>query len=253
MDTSATQTSTQKTSQASTPSEAQFDGVAAAAVAAADATSASNIESLGLIYQARSARLARNVTNLTALHGGTSAIVVAAQAAQANAQVIATRVELVRRQAVASAPTVASTGWAVWGHVYETPATPLSGYTIFLVDSQKTYQSQYGFATTAADGSFAIVYDGESAASAGESGTTPAPPSQVAARTAEPPAPSLPTLFLSMTNTDAQLVSTASTSLALTLGKALYIDTILPAGAPLTDLPAEVQKTAQPPTQKTKP
>ncbi len=253
MDTSATQTSTQTTSQASTASEAQFDGAAAAAVASADATSASNIESLGLIHQARTARLAREVTNLTALHGGTSAIVVAALAAQTNAQAMATRVELVRRQAVASAPTVTSTGWAVWGHVYETPSTPLSGYTIFLVDSQKTYQSQYGFATTAADGSFAIVYDGEAAASVGESGATLAPASPAAARTAEPLVPSIPTLFLSMTNTDAQLVPTASNSLALAAGKALYIDTIVPAGAPTSDLPAEVQKTAQPPTQKTKP
>lgn len=253
MDTPATEASTQTTSQASTASDAQFDSIAAAAVASADATSASNIESLGLIHQARTARLARDVTNLTALHGGTSAIVVAAQAAQANAQAIATRVELVRRQAVASAPTVTSTGWAVWGHVYEAPATPLSGYTIFLVDSQKTYQSQYGFATTAADGSFAIVYDGEAAASAGESGAAPAPPAPAAGRTAEPSAPSIPTLFLSITNAGAQLVPTATVSLALAAGKALYIDTILPVGAPVADLPAEVRKIAQPPTRKTKP
>jgi hypothetical protein len=246
MDISAAQT----TSQTSAPDDAQFDTLASAAIASADTTSASNIQTLGLVHQARTARLARNVINLTALHGAKSAVVVAAQAAQANAQTIATRVELVRRQAVAVAPTVTATGWAVWGHVYQSPATPLSGYTVFLVDSQKTYQSQYGFATTAADGSFAIVYPGEPANSAPESNTAAGTPAPAAEQTAQP---TIPTLFLSITNTDAQLVPTATTPLALATGQALYIDTTLAAGESLADLPAEVRKTAQPPTQKKKP
>jgi hypothetical protein len=209
--------------------ENEIASVSTSALTAADATSADRLDNLSLVQQARISQLSRTVSSLTAQYGAGSAQVATAQAALTAVQGIAARVQMLRQQTAASAPTVTASGWAVWGHVYDSNSNPLNGYCVFLVDSQKNYQNAYGFEFTDSTGSFAIT------AAAGASSA----------------AATIPTVFLAITNANAQLVYVGSQALALAVGSALYVDTSLAAGAPvLGDLPAEIRKVAVPRTKK---
>jgi hypothetical protein len=209
----------------------ELDSGTMAGLTTADGIAADRLEHLSLVHQARISQLSRTVMSLTAEYGEGSTQVVAAQAAVTAAAGIVTRVEIVRQQTAAAAPKVTSTGWAVWGHVYDSNSKPLSGYCVFLVDRQKNYQNAYGFVFTDGTGSFAINYEGGSATGKSSAST--------------------PTVYLAITNAKAQLVFEGSEPLSLTVGSALYVDTTLPPGEPvLGDLPQEIQKVAVPPTSK---
>jgi hypothetical protein len=206
----------------------ELDAGITGGLAAVDTLSASRLDNLGLVHQARITQLTRTVNSLTAQFGADSRQVVAAQAAVSATQAVVARVLVVKQQTAETAPVVASGGWAVWGHVYSSTSTPLSGYCVFLVDAQKNYQCDYGFQFTDSTGAFVISYAGP--ASGGE---------QAAA--------TLPTVYLAITNAKAQLVCEGAKALALALGSALYIDTTLAAGEPVVgDLPAEIKRVAQP-------
>ncbi len=209
--------------------ESELDSGTSTTLTAADSTSTDRLATLGLVQQARISQLSRTVTNLSAQYGSGSMQVAAAQAAATTAQGIVDRLQIVRQQAAATPPTVTATGWAVWGHVYDSSSKPLSGYCVFLVDRQKNYQSAYGFAFTDKDGSFTINYAG------GPAGTKTAA--------------TVPTVFLAVTNDKAQPVYVGSNPLPLVVGTALYVDTTLAAGEPvLGDLPEEIRKVALPPS-----
>jgi len=97
------------------------------------------------------------------------------------------------QQMAAAAPTVAAGGWALYGHVFlpnaQSPPQPATGYTVFLVDSQKTYQEAYGFSYTDDKGYFALNHAGAQAPATQATGTqAPATPAS-GAQTTAPPAP----------------------------------------------------------------
>jgi hypothetical protein len=236
-----------------TDADALIKSAATTALTAADSTSAARLDNLNLVQQARISRLSRTVTSLTAQYGAGSTQVAAANAAAAAQQDVVARVQIARQQVAATAPTVTATGWAVWGHVYDATSKPLSSYCVFLVDAEKNYQNAYGFEFTDATGSFALNYAGVTAAA----GTTAASQSAAAAAAGGAPAAATqsaaatPTVFLAVTNANAQLVYFGAKALPLTVGAALYVDISLPAGEPvLGDLPAEIRKVALPPSTK---
>jgi hypothetical protein len=208
--------------------DSETTGGLAAGLTAADTVSAGRLDNLGLVHQARITALTRTVNSLTAQYGAGSAQVVAAQANVTATKAVAARLLVVKQQTAATAPAVTSTGWAVWGHVYDSASAPLSGYCVFLVDAQKNYQDAYGFQFTGSNGSFVLNWPGKD--------------EQGAQATATPP-----TAYLAITNARAQLVYEGSQALALVTGSALYVDTTLAAGEPvLGELPAEIKRVAQP-------
>jgi hypothetical protein len=219
---------------------------ATTALTAADSASADRLDNLSLVQQARVSRLSRTVTSLTAQYGAGSTQVASANAAVTAQQDAVARVQIVRQQAAATAPTVTAAGWAVWGHVYDATSKPLSSYCVFLVDAEKNYQNAFGFEFTDASGSFTLNYPGVTAA--GGTATTKRSAAAAAAAAAQS-ATATPTVFLAVTNAKAQLVYFGAKALPLTVGAALYVDISLPAGEPvLGDLPAEIRKVALPPT-----
>lgn len=216
-----------------TPAEAEkeFESGATTTLTAADSMSADRLEQLSLVHQARISQLNRTVVSLTAQYGAGSSQVIAAKAAVTGAKSIVTRLGLVTQQAAATAPTVTTTGWAVYGHVYSAVSKPLSGFCVFLVDDEKNYQSAYGFAFTDSTGSYTINYQG----------------------TASGKAAAIPQVFLAVTNAKAQLVNLGTSALALTTGAALYADIQLLTGEPVLGiLPTEIQNVAVPPANQTK-
>ena len=138
-------------------------------LAAADDVAAQRVQTLAWVHQARAAQLSRSAASLTAQYGPDDPGVKSAEAAVAAANATAAQVAVVHYQVTTADPQVAANGWALHGRVFDAQLAPASGYTVFLVDSSKTYQQAYGFAYTDSTGYFLLNYAG----SAGASGKTP--------------------------------------------------------------------------------
>lgn len=221
---------------ATTPSKSETDASATAqtpaelttALALADSDVTQAIQSLGLVHQARLSQATRTAAALTTQYGANDPRVQAAQASVTAIQTTIARVSLVSQQLAAPAVQVASTGWALQGFVLNAQLQPVARFTVFLVDADKTYLQQYGFAYTDDTGYFVINY-------AGDTG-----------QTAE-----APQLFLEIANTDAKPVYLSSTAFQPVVGAATSQNIVLPAGEqPIGDPPPEIRAVALPSTTK---
>jgi hypothetical protein len=243
----------------------------------ADSSRASTVQNLGLIQQARLSRLNRAATAATAQYGAGSKQAAAAQAAVSATQATVSQMKLVNQQITTPAPPVSANGWALHGRVYDSNLNALSGYSVFLVDGQKNYQSTYGFAYTDSSGYFLINYPGASparastggapAAGAPTGGTTPpatgagSTPPATGTGTMPPasgtgsqtqPAASAPQassgIFLQVADTQANPVFLSTSAFQPSTGNATYQVVTVPAGkAILGDPPAQIRAVALPP------
>jgi hypothetical protein len=200
----------------------------ASALNTADTTASKRLQALGLVHQARVAQLTRTAASLTTEYGASSAQAKAAEAAISASKITVARIAVINRQvSVTQPPQVAASGWAIYGHVYNSQLAPAVAYTIFFVNEQNTYQREIGFAYTGKDGSFHLNYPGLASA----------------------PAPDQ--LYLEIVNAKAQPVYLAATAFQPQVGVATYQDITLPAGEPvLGDPPAEIRETAFPETKR---
>jgi hypothetical protein len=217
-----------------TPASAaeQINSTVNTVLTATDSISADRIQNLSLVHQARVSRLTRTAASVAAQYGAKSTEATAAQEAVTAAQTTVARIDVVHKQVATTAPQVAAAGWALHGRTYNAQLQPVSGHTVFLVDSQKNYQSAYGFAYTDNTGYFLISFAGE----------TPAPSGQSAAAQS-----SGIELFVQIANTDAKPVYLSSTAFQPRLGNAVYQNITLPAGEPVIgDPPEAIRKIALP-------
>jgi hypothetical protein len=181
-----------------------------------DTVSASRIQQLSSVHQARLAQFTRIASTITAQSGATSAQAVAANAAVAATQTHITRIAMIKQQVTVPVPAVSANGWALYGSVYNSSNAPVSGYSLYFVDSTNTYQNAYGIAYTAADGSFKIVYAAQ-------------PAGEAAPATA---------LFLQVCNATGNPIYVSPTAFTPIKGAATYQVITLPAGEkPLGVLP----------------
>jgi hypothetical protein len=209
----------------------QIDPNVQTALTAADASSADRVQNLSLIYKARVSRLARTAASVTAQYGATSTQAVAAQNDATAAQTAAARTQILHRQIATVVPTVAATGWALSGRVYDAQLQPVSGYTVFLVDSQKTYQEAYGFAYTDSTGYFLINFSGSTATSSQNTSVD-----------------ATDLLFVEVANASSKPVYLSASAFQPNLGSAVYQNITLPMGEPaLGDPPEAIRKLALPP------
>jgi len=207
------------------------------ALTSADSTAADNVQSLGLLQQAKLSRLTRSATTATAQYGANSSQATTALAAVAASQTTIARVAVVQQKVTTPAPTVTSTGWALHGRVYDATLKPLAGHSVFLVDSQKAYQSDYGFAYTDSTGYFLLNYAGPATATKTDASATSAAPD----------------LYVQIANTMAKPVYLSTAAFQPAVGSAAYQTVTLPAGEPaLGDLPPDVRAVALPPLDQKK-
>jgi hypothetical protein len=193
----------------------------------ADTTAAQRIQNVGLVRQARVSQLTRAAANIATTYGATSTQAAAAQAAITISKATIARIAIVKDQVTTAAPAVTATGWAHYGHVYNAQLQPVSAYTVFLVNAQKTYQQNYGFAYTDATGYFSLSYAGAE----GESKEA------------------APQLFLEIANAKGQPIYLSSTPFQPALGSATYRSVTLPSGEPpIGDPPPSIRNTALPET-----
>lgn len=211
-------------SQVVAPSQDELNAARTKALAAADGSAANTVQNLKLVHQARLSQLTRTAAALTAKYGATDPRAVSAQAAVSNQSAAVSRISMASQQAATPAPVVAAGGWALHGRVYNAQLQPSARLTVYLVDSQRAYQSQYSFAYTDASGYFLIQY----APQAGQQAST------------NP-------LYVAIANNKGEPVYVATTSIQPATGSATYQNVTLAAGAkPLGDPPAEIRKIAVP-------
>jgi len=194
------------------------------ALSSADNSVNQGIESLGRLHQARLSQATRAVATLTAQYGASDPRVKAAEASVTATKTTIARVSMVRQQVAAPAVQVSNTGWALQGRVLDAQLQPAAKFTVFLVDANKTYLQQYGFAYTNDTGYFLLDYAGDSAQ-----------------------ATAAAQLFIEVANTDANPVFLSSTAFQPVLGTATFQNIVLPAGGqPIGDPPQAIRDVALP-------
>ncbi|HEY3860551.1 MAG TPA: hypothetical protein VGO59_01580 [Verrucomicrobiae bacterium] len=205
----------------STTAAAQATEQLTTSLAAADTASAQSLQSLQQVHQARLAQQTRAAASLTAQFGAADARTIKAQAAVAASNATITRVSIVSQQHSTAAPEVAAKGWALHGRVFNSQFQSAANLTVFLVDAQKNFLRQYGFAYTDSTGYFLLNYAG----AAHESSATGQLFIEVASKTGKP-------IYLS------------ATPFVPTTGSAAYQNITLPAGEKPLGIPPQAIRAA---------
>jgi hypothetical protein len=232
----------QNVSQSMTPEELKAQ--ITSGLTAADGVATQSVADLKLVHQARLSQLTRTAAALTAKYGAGDPRAKSAQAAVNATTATVSRVSMLHQQTATPAPTVAATGWALHGRVFNAQVQPVSAYTVFLVDAQKNYMQSLGFAYTDDTGYFLINYGGPQGTQASATSDAPAP-GQTGA--------SAPQLFLEIANTKALPVHLSTIAFQPNVGGATYQNVILPAGEPpIGDPPPAIRAVALPNQPKKK-
>ena len=218
-------------------------------LAAADEIAAERVLTFGWVHQARAAQLSRTAASLKAQYGANDPGVKTAESAVAAANAIAAQAAVVQRQVTTADPQVAANGWALHGRVFDAQLAPASGYTLFLVDSAKSYQQAYGFAYTDDTGYFLLNYPGPDPAS----GRTAEPASGKAPSASAAQAETAAELFVEIADTRGRPVFLSATGFEPLVGGASYQNIVLSAGQPpIGDPPPEIRQLAIPKVNKEK-
>ena len=206
-------------------------------LASADNIAAQRVQTLMWVHQARAAQLSRTAATLKAQYGPDDPGVKSTEAALAAKNAEAAHIAIVHQQIATPEPQVAPSGWALHGRVFDPELKPVSGFTVFLVDSAKAYQQSYGFAYTDDTGYFLLNYVGRDPGSRTK---------------ANPVAENQVELFVEVTDRRARPVYLSPTAFQPVPGSVTYQNISLPAddqaiGSP----PAQLRKGALP-KRKTK-
>jgi hypothetical protein len=216
------------------PTLDQINQTTAAALASADTGSAQTLLNLKMAHNARLTQLKRTADTLKKQLGPDDPSVKAAEAAVQAGSAKVAGISAVHQELDTPPPQVAADGWALHGRVYSSDLKPHAKYTVFLVDSQKTYQEAYGFTYTDNTGYFLFNVSG--AKTAAQTGAKTTPP-----------------LFLAMTNTKGEPIYLSPTPFQPAAASVTYQNITLASGAhPLGDPPPAIRDIALP-GRKSKP
>jgi hypothetical protein len=193
------------------------------ALTTADNTVAQGLQNLQNVHQARLAQASRTVAALKAQYGADDPRVKTAQAAVAARTTTIARISMAQQQLVVPAVQVAPAGWALQGRVLDSNLQPLARFTVFMVDANKDFLKQYGFAYTDAMGNFGFNYAGDAAGAAA------------------------PTLFIEVVDTQANPVYLSPTQFVPVAGSTSYQNIVLaPGGQPIGDPTEAIRAVAMP-------
>ncbi len=218
-----------------------------------DMLAAQRLQNLQLVQQGRLSQLTRALAAAKTQYPPDSQEVKTAEAAVAATSTTVGRVSMTHQQLTTPDPEVAKEGWALHGRVFDAQLKPVSGFTVFLVDSQKTFQQAFGFSYTDDTGYFLINYAGQQITAKGQADRTPAdtrgsgPRAPKGAAESASQGTSAPQLFLEIANTNAQPVFLSEAAFRPVTGSPTYENVILPPGnQPIGDPPTEIRDIALP-------
>ncbi len=205
------------------PTPEQLDVAVTAAVHAADGGGSQSLHNLTLIHSARLSQLNRTAASLKQQLGTDDPNVRAAESAVKAGKARVASLTAVHQQAATPAPQVAANGWALHGRVFSSTLEPVQHLTVFLVDANKTYQREFGFAFTDSTGYFLINF----------AGTDPSGPA--------------PQLFVEIANAGGKPIYLGTGVFTPAAGSTTYQNITLASGErPIGDPPAAVRKGAMP-------
>jgi hypothetical protein len=208
---------------------AQLRDQIATALSSADSRAAQSIGNLQLVQQARVSRLSRTADALKKQYGSDDPQVKKAEAETTAAAAAAGQAYMLSRQFSTPVPKISPNGWALHGRVFDAQFQPVSGFTVFLVDSEKVFQRAYGFAYTDNTGYFLINYPGESQTQAGSEPETN------------------PQLFVQIADANGQPVYLSDTAFQPVAGSITYQNIVLPSGnQPIGNPPPPIRGFAMP-------
>ncbi|HTC76412.1 MAG TPA: hypothetical protein VK684_12605 [Edaphobacter sp.] len=208
-----------------TPTPDQISETTAAALASADAGSSQTVLNLQMVHHARLSQLKRNADALKKQLGSDDPTVKEAEAAVKVGSAKIARISVVHQELDTPTPQVAADGWTLHGRVYSSDLKPHAKFTVFFVDTQKTYQEAFGFTYTDNTGYFLFNVAG---------------------------AKTTPPLFLAMTNTKGEPIYLSATPFQPAPSSVTYQNITLPSGAqPLGDPPPAIRDVALPRKSKT--
>ena len=207
-----------------TPNRAQLGAAVTATVGCADAGGSQSIHNLMLVHSARLSQLKRTAATLKQQYGASDPNVKAAEAAVKTGAARVARLSAAHQQASTPAPQVSATGWALQGRVFNSTLQPVQHLTVFLVDANKTFVSEYGFAYTDSTGYFLINFSGSAD---GQANT--------------------PQLFVEIANASGKPIYLGTDVFSPAPGSTTYLNVTLPAGEhPIGNPPADIRKGAIP-------
>jgi hypothetical protein len=225
-----TETTTTGAAASSNSSFSQLLSEFGATLSSVDTNATRGIQTLQQVHQARLSLLTRTAATLKARYGAEDLRSKAAQTAVTATTATVGRIAMVSQQLATAVPQVSAKEWAFYGRVFDEQSKPLAKYTVFLVDSQKTYQEAYGFAYTDETGYF-LLSDSET-----QAGTH--------ARAASHDALAL---FVEVANTKGQPIYLSTTVLQAKPGTATYQQIVVPSGnQPIGDPPEAIRNVAMP-------
>ncbi len=152
-----------------------------------------------------------------------------ANQAVTTAQAKTGRLQIVSQKAATTTPTVAATGWALHGRVYDANLNPQERYTVFLVDEQKNYLSDYGFSYTDSTGYFLLQYQGAPASGSSGASETGAATSASTGASGVAATAVAPRAYVQVYDAKAKPVLSSSTPFTPVTGQATYQVLTLPA------------------------
>lgn len=207
-----------------TATPAQLEAAVTSALGSADAGGSQSLHNLTLVHSARLSQLKRTAASLKQQYGASDPSVQAAEAAVKTAGVRVARLSALHLQASTPAPQVSANGWTLQGRVFSSTLQPVQHLTIFLVDANKTFQRELGFAYTDSTGYFLINFSGGA-----EGQTIP------------------PQLFIEIANASGKPVYLGTDVFSPAPGSLTYRNiTLLPGEHPIGNPPANVRAGAIP-------
>ena len=205
----------------------QVNSLVKTTLGAADAGNVQTLQNARLIHEARLSQLKRTAATLKKAKAPEAEITAAEAAVSAGTARVA-HIAAAQQQAATPTPEVSANGWALYGRVYDDQAKPVASLTVFLVDSQKAYQANYGFSYTDSTGYFLINNTGAADAPDGEAG-----------------------LFIAIVDQHGLPIYLSPTEFQPVTGEATYQDITVPTSAqPLGDPPEAIRGIAFPNSQR---
>jgi hypothetical protein len=182
----------------------------------------------------RKARLTQQLRYAAALekqYGANDAGTKAAKAKVNASKLIIARASAAHQENQTPAVTVSSGQWALQGNVYDPNAQPIPRLTVFLVDAEKAWQRQYGFAYTDANGYFMLASDSSAAGKEAASYTQG----------------KTPPMFIEIANEKALPIYLDKMAFTPVLGQATYKKIVLSSQTPIGDPPQPLREVGIPP------
>lgn len=215
-----------------------------------------SVGGLATVHTARLAQQQRYAASLEKEYGPNDSGTKAAKAKVAATKLVIARTTAAQQQTKRPSLALNANQWALQGNVYDANSQPISKLTVFLVDAEKAWQRQFGFAYTDANGYFLLRNNPSQSSTSTGAATGAATGASTSAATGTAPADTprdsaignqTGTYYIEIADDRGQPIWIDKTAFTPVLGQASYRKITLKSQSPLGDPPRPIHEVAIPP------